>query len=105
MTVALPHQGVQPGISDNGRNRFFKTKNVYNSGIADLQIVYQSGKENVNADALSRYPQDSAPTISETESEFQVSAIASETFHAISDLLHAEPTSAIDHLHSFAQEQ
>ena len=36
---------------------------VYCSGVRNIQILYRPGKENMNADALSRNPQDKAPDV------------------------------------------
>ena len=44
-------------------------------GIREVNISYQAGKENKNADALSRSPTSPAPTVGIAEGEGQVSVV------------------------------
>ena len=47
---------------------------VYGSGVRNIQIFYRPGKENMNADILSRTPADKAPDIFQSD-EVQIAAI------------------------------
>jgi len=66
---------------------------VFGSGIKDVQIIYRPGKENRNADALSRQPHASAPFEGIAEGELQVCSITSDTDMEV--LLKAEPTAYV----------
>ena len=48
---------------------------VYGCGVKEVKICYRAGRENKNADALSRSPQLPAPAIGTADGEFQVSTI------------------------------
>ena len=48
---------------------------VYGRGIKNVKILYRAGKENSNADALSRSPYLPAPAVGIAEDEVQVSAL------------------------------
>ena len=50
---------------------------VYGSGIKNLEIIYRAGKDNTNADALSRNPVGSPRPESETITDVHVSAVQS----------------------------
>ena len=51
---------------------------VYGRGVKEVKIVYRPGRENKNADALSRHPQLPAPTVGIAEDEVQVFPITAE---------------------------
>lgn len=50
---------------------------VYGRGIKKVNIVYRAGRENRNADALSRQPQLPAPEVGIAENEVHISAVTS----------------------------
>ena len=58
----------------NGKHAQWWSK-VFGSGIKAVEIVYCYGKENTNADALSRQPYLDAPSQGIAESEVQVAAV------------------------------
>ena len=51
---------------------------VYGRGVKSIKIQYRAGRENSNADALSRSPYLPAPAVGIAENEVQVSTIAAE---------------------------
>ena len=53
---------------------------VYGRGIKNVKILYRAGKENSNADALSRSPYLPAPAVGIAEDEVQVSALIAGSF-------------------------
>ena len=59
----------------NGKHARWWTK-VYGSGIRDIQIQHRTGRENTNADALSRSPQMPAPPEGTVEAEVQVATVS-----------------------------
>jgi len=59
VTIYTDHSAVKAILgapSPSGKHARWWTK-VYGSGMKSIQIVYRTGKENSNADALSRNPQ------------------------------------------------
>ena len=51
---------------------------VYGRGVRNVKILYRAGRENTNADALSRSPHLPAPVVGIGEDEVEVSTIAAE---------------------------
>ena len=51
---------------------------VYGRGVREVEIVYRPGRQNKNADALSRQPQLPAPTVGIAEDEVQVYPIVAD---------------------------
>lgn len=84
--------------SPSGKHARWQSK-VYGSGVRSIQIIHRAGKDNANADALSRNPQSSAPATDpeEADSEVQGASITSNCTASldISSLLEAEPASSI----------
>ena len=75
---------------------------VYGSGVGKVTIVYRAGRENASADALSRSPHGSPPSLGIAEGEVQVSAVASEDITA---LLNAQPTTSAGERSDYRSEQ
>jgi len=76
---------------------------VYGSGVKSMQIVYRSGRENLNADALSRNPQGEAPCPPQEE-EVQVATLSSSEVE-IQQLLDSDVSQSVDHGSDFGVEQ
>lgn len=53
---------------------------VYGRGVKSIEIRYRAGRENTNADALSRSPHLPAPAVGTAENEVQVSTLIAEYF-------------------------
>ena len=64
---------------------------VYGSGVSEVDIVYRSGKTNVNADALSRNPCAPAPQEGIGECEVQVAIVTGGPSTDIGTLLQSSP--------------
>ena len=76
VTVYTDHSAVKAVLetpNPSAKHARWWTK-VYGSGVRNIQIFYRSGKENVNADILSRYPPDRAPNVFQSD-EVQIAAI------------------------------
>ena len=81
-------KAVLQAPNPSGKHARWWTK-VYGSGVKNVQIIYRAGKENLNADALSRQPYSPAPKEGVAEGEIQVCAVSSET--DIESLLRMDP--------------
>ena len=93
----------------NGKHARWWSK-VSGSGIKAVEIVYCSGKENTNADALSRQPYLDAPSQDIAKSEVQVAAVRDAQPVPLTggELLQQEPPllePEASQLHSYAVEQ
>ena len=90
--VVMDHSAVKSILetpNPTGKHARWWT-NVFGSGVRSVSIVYCVGRENAVADALSRSPHDSPPTVGIAEGDTQVASI--DTIVAdIGSLLHAEP--------------
>ena len=103
-TVYTDHTAVKAVLetpSPNGKHARWWTR-VYGSGVESVHIVYRAGKENTNADALSRNPV-SLPPKENVDSGAQV-AIVDSTDITIEELLAAPPDSP-DRTLDLAEEQ
>ncbi len=104
VTVYTDHSAVKAVLatpSANGKHARWWSK-VYGTGVRNVNIVYRSGKENANADALSRNPVSPSPAQPIAEGDVQVFAVSSET--TMSELLSADPL-PVDDVDHFAREQ
>lgn len=102
VTVLTDHSAVKAVLgtpSPSGKHARWWTK-VFGSGVKEVDIVYRSGKENLNADALSRRPHLLAPSEGIAEADVQVAMIDSTAVcdlekYSIRDLLHTGPQSEV----------
>ena len=81
ITVFTDHTAVKAVLqnpSPSSKHAQWWTK-VHGSGVKDIRIIYRPGKENLNADALSRQPYLPAPSEGVAEGEIQVCALLGET--------------------------
>jgi len=69
--------------------------NIYGSGVKSMEIVYRSGRENLNADALSCNPQGEAPCPPQEE-EVQVATVSSSEVE-IHQLLDSDVSQSVNH--------
>ena len=90
--------------SPNGKYARWCTK-VYGSGVKQLEIHYRPGKENANADALSRNPEPATNT-ENIELDTQVLAISSHaTEQTVQELLNLQPSSISSYNCNFSTSQ
>ena len=78
VTVCTDHSAVKEILgapNPSGKHARWWMK-VYGSGVRDLTIRYRAGRDNKNADALSRSPQEPAPGLDLMEGEVQVASVA-----------------------------
>ena len=105
VTVVTDHSAVKAVLgtpSPSAKHARWWDK-VYGCGAKSIEIVYQSGRENSSADALSRNPHLPAPDEGIGEGEVQVSAIRSQT--TISELLTGDTDRTVQAPDDFGQEQ
>ena len=102
VTVYTDHSAVKAVLetpSPSGKHARWWSK-VFASGVQKLEIIYRAGKENANADALSRAPWGESP------SEALVTEVQVASIHSASDLLSLEPaTVPAKPNESFAEQQ
>lgn len=102
VTVVTDHAAVKAVLSTpNPIAKYARLWNkVYGCGAKSVDIVYRSGSENSNADALSRMPHLPAPVEGTCEDEVQVCVISSSKITQLLSAAPAEQTSR-----DFGQEQ
>ena len=79
VTVFTDHMAVKAVLetpNPTGKHARWWSR-VYGRGVKKVHIVYRAGKENLNADALSRCPQLPAPAVGLAQDEVQISALNS----------------------------
>ncbi len=84
VTVYSDHSAVKAVLetpNPSGKHARWWMK-VFGSGIKTINIVYRAGKENANADALSRNPTGPTPPVAEFE-QVQVASVQATIPHAI----------------------
>ena len=92
VTIFTDHAAVNAVLQSptpSGKHARWWTK-VFGCGVKDVHIIYRPGKENCNADALSRQPHALAPQEGVAEGEVQICGITSNT--SMETLLKADPT-------------
>ena len=90
VTVYTDHTAVKAVLE---RKHALWWSRVYGRGIKQVRIVYRAGRENKNANALSRSPVSPAPQVGITNDEVQISSVGA-----------AIPTDSIDYLSVHTQE-
>ena len=98
VTVFTDHSAVKAILetpSPSGKHARWWTK-VFGSGVTQVNIVYRSGKENSNADALSRNPQPLVSGTDEATTDVQVASVTTtpstvDPNHTVQQLLHFDP--------------
>ena len=105
MKVYTDHSAVKAVLDSpnpTGKHARWWT-HVYGRGVKDVQITHRAGKENVNADALSRSPQAPPPTSNPDDCTIQVAVVDTDN---VKSLLQKDPK-PVDTLSEadFAEEQ
>ena len=99
VTVYTDHSAVKAILetpSPSGKHARWWSR-VYGSGVKSVQIIYRAGKDNANADALSRNPQLPAPAEDMADTDVQVAAITTTNAPEldITSLLEMEPGQSV----------
>ena len=106
VTVFTDHAALKAVLqtpNPSSKHAWWWTK-VYGSGVKDVQIIYWAGRENLNADALSRQPHSPAPAEGVAEGEIQLCAVTNET--NIQSFLRMDPETTTPRIYTnFSQEQ
>ena len=77
VTIYTDHSAVKAVLeTPSGKHARWWTK-IYSRGVKKVNIVYRSGKENLNADTLSRNPYLPAPAEGIAETDVQVAVVQS----------------------------
>ena len=85
VTVYTDHSAVKAILetpSPSGKHARWWSK-VYGSGVKSLHIVYRAGRDNANADALSRNPQLPPPTEEMADTDVQVAVVTTSNIHDV----------------------
>ena len=107
VTVFTDHAAVRAvlGVPNlNGKHAHWWSK-VYGSGIREIDIVYQAGKHNCHADALSRQPVLLQPSDENTSGEMRVALLTNRNDATISALLEQPSQEMNGHDKDFSVEQ
>ena len=92
VTMLTDHSAIKAGLktpNPTGKHARWWTR-VYGRGAKEVRIVYHLRRENVSADALSRFPQEPASLHGIAQDEAQVATVNSGT--DMSELLKESPT-------------
>ena len=108
VTVLTDHSAVKAVLCNPGgssKHARWWTR-VYGAGIRNVDIIYRAGRDNANADALSRQPHLPAPAVGTADDDVQVLSIEALEVD-ISSLFELEPESITSEYnpHGFSQEQ
>ena len=108
VTVLTDHSAVKAVLCTPGgssKHARWWTQ-VYGAGIRNVDICYRAGRDNANADALSRQPHLPAPAVGTADDDVQVLSIEAVSEADISSLLELEPESVTSDYnpHGFSQE-
>ena len=95
VTVYTDHSAVKAILetpSPSGKHARWWSK-VYGSGVKSVHIIYRAGRDNANADALSRNPQLPPPTEDMADTNVQVAVVTTSSMHDldVTTLLGMEP--------------
>ena len=88
VTVYTDHTAVKAVLetpNPSGKHARWWTK-VYGSGVKNVTIQYQPGRQNGRADALSRCPQAPPPAAGVAQDEFQVAAVSTDAADPVLDI-------------------
>ena len=108
VTVLTDHSAVKAVLCNPGgssKHARWWTR-VYGAGIRNVNIIYRAGRDNANADALSRQPYLPAPAVGTADDEVQVLSIEASELD-ISSLIEVDPDSitSVYNPQEFFQEQ
>ena len=102
------HSAVKAVLCNPGGSNKHATwwTRVYGAGIQNVNIIYRAGRDNANANALSRQPYLLASAVGSADDEVQVSSIEASKLD-ISPLIEVEPdlVTSVYNPQEFSQEQ
>ena len=88
VTILTDHSAVKAVLGNTGgsyKHARWWTR-VYGAGIQNVNIIYRAGRDNTNADAISRQPQLPAPAVGTADDDVQVLSVGTDKLD-ISSLL------------------